>query len=405
MIDPKTFGAVIFRLRKRVGYTQASLAEKLNLSDKTVCKWENGLGFPDITQLPALAHLLGVTVDYLFSEQNIGIAIAGNMIADSVKSIRVFPQVGMLTNIESSKLAIGGCAPNTATDLAVIDGTLPVSVYGRVGDDENGNFMLSKLKGKGIDVSGVSISTKTPTSYCDVMSLPTSERTFFQFSGANAEFSPEDVEISTLGCKIFHIGYILLLDRFDAPDAEYGTVMARFLHSLQKQGIKTSIDAVSSTRTEDYAEKLRPAFAYSDYVIINEIECCNTWNLDSRRADGTLDVDAVRLAMEKTLACGVAEKVIVHAKEGGFCLSSNGDFTMLGSLIIPREEIRGSVGAGDAFCAGCLYALYHGYSDLEMLKFASAAAACNLFAENSVDGMRSKKEIEKLSEQYERRSI
>lgn len=405
MIDPKTFGALIFRLRKRAGYTQASLAEKLNLSDKTVCKWENGLGFPDITQLPALAHLLGVTVDCLFSEQNVGIAIAGNMIADSVKSIRVFPQVGMLTNIESSKLAIGGCAPNTATDLAVIDGTLPVSVYGRVGDDENGNFMLSKLKSRGIDVSGVLISDKTPTSFCDVMSLPTSERTFFSFSGANAEFSPEDVDVAALSCKIFHIGYILLLDRFDAPDAEYGTVMARFLHSLQKQGIKTSIDAVSSTRTEDYAEKLRPAFAYADYVIINEIECCNAWNLDPRLPDGTPNEATIREAMEKTMACGVSEKVIVHLKEGGYCLDATGAFTKVGSLKIPREEIRGSVGAGDAFCAGCLYALYHGYSDPEMLQFASAAAACNLFAENSVDGMRSKKEIEKLCEQYERRAL
>lgn len=404
-MDPKTFGALILRLRKRAGYTQASLAEKLNLSDKTVCKWENGLGYPDITQLPALAHLLGITVDSLLSEQNVGIAIAGNMIADSVKSIRVFPKVGMLTNIESSKLAIGGCVPNTATDLAVIDSTLPVSVYGRVGDDGNGSFMLSKLKGKGIDVSGVSISTQTPTSFCDVMSLPTSERTFFQFSGANAEFSPEDVDVSTLSCKIFHIGYILLLDKFDAPDAEYGTAMARFLHTLQKQGIKTSIDAVSSTRIEDYAEKLRPAFAYSDYVIINEIECCNAWGLNPRNEDGSLNEDAIRTAMEKTMACGVSEKVVVHLKEGGFCLSSNGEFTKLGSLKIPQEDIRGSVGAGDAFCAGCLYALYHGYSDLEMLKFASAAAACNLFAENSVDGMRSKKEIEKLSEQYERRTI
>ena len=105
------------------------------------------------------------------------------------------------------------------------------------------------------------------------------------------------------------------------------------------------------------------------------------------------------------MACGVLEKVIVHAKEAGFCLNVDGTFTSLGSLRIPREEIRGSVGAGDAFCAGCLYAIYHDYPDLEMLSFASASAACNLFAENSVDGMRSKKEIEKLSEQYERRSI
>jgi hypothetical protein len=40
-----------------------------------------------------------------------------------------------------------------------------------------------------------------------------------------------------------------------------------------------------------------------------------------------------------------------------------------------------------------------------MLKFASAAAACNLFSENSVDGMRNKKEIKKLAERFDRREI
>ena len=74
------------------------------------------------------------------------------------------------------------------------------------------------------------------------------------------------------------------------------------------------------------------------------------------------------------------------------------------SLRIPKEEIKGSVGAGDAFCAGCLYGIYNGFSDRQTLEFASAAAACNLFAANSVDGMRSKNEILQIAEQYERRT-
>ena len=69
---------------------------------------------------------------------------------------------------------------------------------------------------------------------------------------------------------------------------------------------------------------------------------------------------------------------------------------------IPKEEIKGSVGAGDAFCAGCLYGLYNHYSDKQILEFASAAAACNLFAANSVDGMKNKREILQMSETYQR---
>lgn len=75
------------------------------------------------------------------------------------------------------------------------------------------------------------------------------------------------------------------------------------------------------------------------------------------------------------------------------------------SLKIPSEDICGSVGAGDAFCAGALYGLYSGFDDKQILKFASAAAACSLFAANSVDGMRSRREILEIADKYERLKI
>jgi hypothetical protein len=68
------------------------------------------------------------------------------------------------------------------------------------------------------------------------MSLPSGERTFFSYGGANNEFAPEHIDISELKCKILHIGYILLLDSFDAKDDEYGTVMARFLKAVKEKG-------------------------------------------------------------------------------------------------------------------------------------------------------------------------
>lgn len=403
-MNTKIFGATLASLRKKKGYTQADLAEMLGLSNKTVSKWENGKGYPDIVVLPMLAKLLDVTVDDMLSEKKRGITIAGNFMVDLVKNIDRFPPQGMLSNILSVKRAVGGCGPNTATDLSVIDNTLPVSAIGRVGDDEDGRFLLTSLQKHGVDISGVRVSDTSRTSFSDVMSLPTGERTFFSFRGANAEFSPTDISAADLACNLFHIGYILLLDRFDEDDKEYGTVMARFLHQLQERGIKTSIDVVSNS-TGDYAKKIIPALSYADYVIINEVEVCNVWGENPRHEDGTINVSAILRAMKKTMACGVREKVVIHAKEAGFCLSADGSFTKLGSLKIPSEMIEGSVGAGDAFCAGCLYAIYNDYSDEQMLTFASAAAACNLFSENSVDGMRNQKEIWKLADSYERYPI
>ena len=404
-MNAKMIGATISVLRKRSGLTQAELAEKLNISNKTISKWENGQGYPDITYLPMISKLLGVSVDDLLVDKKSGITVAGNMILDVVKSIDKYPEQGMLAYVSSSKRAIGGCAPNTATDLAVIDSTLPVSVIGRVGDDEYGRFLVDKLRSKGIDVSDVIVSSGADTSFTDVMSLPTGERTFFNAKGANAIFAPEDIDITSLRCKIFHIGYILLLDKFDELDEEYGTAMARFLSGVSSMGIKTSVDVVSSSNAEEYETKILPVMPYTDYLIINETEICTIWGYDPRKEDGSIDVDTVKLAMEKTMAAGVREKVIIHAKEACFCLDKSGEFTKLGSLKIPKELIAGSVGAGDAFCAGSLYGIYNGYSDMEILKFASESAACSLFADNSVDGMKNKKEIMKLGEKYERREV
>ena len=80
------------------------------------------------------------------------------------------------------------------------------------------------------------ISRTALTGFSDVMSvIATGERTFFHHRGANAEFSPSDIDLSQLNCKMLHIGYILLLDRFDAPHTEHGTVMASFLRDAQER--------------------------------------------------------------------------------------------------------------------------------------------------------------------------
>ena len=333
-----------------------------------------------------------------------GIAVAGNIIVDIVKNVDSYPKLGMLANIRSLAPAIGGCVPNVAIDLKKMDPALPVKALGKVGSDDYGQLLLKGMAAQNINTAGVIVTSEAPTSFTDVMSLAGGERTFFHARGANALFCPEDIDPAQLHCDLLHIGYILLLDKFDADDPEYGTAMARFLQQVQKAGIKTSIDAVSDS-SGDFPKKVIPALPYCDYVIINEIECCSIWALEPRKADGSLDVAVLRRAMDKTLAQGVKEKVIVHSKEAGFCLNKDGRFTAVPSLQIPSQEIKGSVGAGDAYCAGCLYGIYTGLSDREMLEFASAAAACNLFAENAVDGMRSRQQILEVSQTYKRYSL
>ena len=52
-------GAIIKELREKHHLTQAELAEKINVSDKTVSKWETAKGYPDISLLEPIAKVLG----------------------------------------------------------------------------------------------------------------------------------------------------------------------------------------------------------------------------------------------------------------------------------------------------------------------------------------------------------
>ena len=62
-----SIGKTIAELRKAKGWTQVELAEKLGVSDKAVSKWESEGGFPEITQLPVLASIFDVSIDYLMT--------------------------------------------------------------------------------------------------------------------------------------------------------------------------------------------------------------------------------------------------------------------------------------------------------------------------------------------------
>lgn len=67
-MNKELFSKKIMRLRKKYHLTQQELADKLNISNKTVSRWETGESYPDIELLPLLAQIFHVSVDYLLSD-------------------------------------------------------------------------------------------------------------------------------------------------------------------------------------------------------------------------------------------------------------------------------------------------------------------------------------------------
>lgn len=337
--------------------------------------------------------------------QRAGIAIAGNILVDLVKEIDRYPEKGMLANIIKVSRSVGGCVPNTAINLAKMKSNIPIWAIGRAGEDEPGHFAVEQLKAEGINTEGVVFSQGESTSFSDAMTvLKTGERTFFHYRGANKTFGPGDVNLDRLNCRILHIGYILLLDSFDGEDEEYGTVMARFLHDVQERGIETSIDVVSDSSGE-FARKVTPALKYCDYAIMNEIEGCAVSGLEPRDKSGKLLVENIRKTLEQFMKIGVKKRAVIHCPEAGFCMDRDMGFCMVPSYRLPAGYIKGSVGAGDAFCAGCLHEIYQGSAPDAMLEYAAAAAAANLSRADAVSGMREEEELRKMAENWEKQKI
>lgn len=66
-MEEHNVGRLIATLRKSKGWTQVELAEKLQVSDKTISKWESGAGLPEISQFPTMSKLFDVSIDYLMT--------------------------------------------------------------------------------------------------------------------------------------------------------------------------------------------------------------------------------------------------------------------------------------------------------------------------------------------------
>lgn len=68
-MSSKSLGEMISSLRKEKNMTQNDLAEKMNVTDKAVSKWERNLSCPDVNSIPKLAEILGVSVNELLNAQ------------------------------------------------------------------------------------------------------------------------------------------------------------------------------------------------------------------------------------------------------------------------------------------------------------------------------------------------
>ena len=69
-MEHKSMGQIISTLRREKGMTQKEIADRLNITDKAVSKWERDLAYPDTQTIPKLAEILGISVEELLNAKS-----------------------------------------------------------------------------------------------------------------------------------------------------------------------------------------------------------------------------------------------------------------------------------------------------------------------------------------------
>lgn len=317
-----------------------------------------------------------------------GLLAGGNWIVDHVKIIDAYPDLEQVGYILGQQVGTGGAPYNLLVGLARLGVDFPLAGAGLVGKDPEGQGILEHCRRLRIDTRWLRATGNAPTAFTEVLTVQaTGQRTFLHLRGANARWRGEDLDFNRCKARIFHLGYLLLLEALDAPDRQHGTRAAALLNTAQKAGLKTSVDVISEDR-DRYAQVVVPALKYADYCFLNEWEAARTTGFKTRQSDGRIDPVALRHAAGALLQMGVRELVVIHYPEGGFARTRKGEDVWQPALQIPARSLAGTVGAGDAFCAGVLLGLHEGWELSQCLRTGVCVAAACLGDTTSTGGIK-----------------
>jgi sugar/nucleoside kinase (ribokinase family) len=334
-----------------------------------------------------------------------GILAGGSWLIDHVKIIDQYPALDGVCYIEGKQTTANGGSPyNLLTDLSLLKASFSLEAVGLVGNDSDGEFIIEDLKKRAVDVSQMYRTDEAPTSFTDVFSEKASgRRTFFHQKGTNALVDESHFDFAQSEAKIFHLGYLLLLDHLDLIGEDGLTGSARLLKRAGEAGFLTSVDVVSEDSSR-VPEVVLPTLPYVDFLVINEFEAGRITGI-STHSEGGPYWQGIEKAAEELLESGVRQWVVIHFPEGALAKNKEGEVIRSGSLNIPKSFNVGSSGAGDAFAAGVLYGIHEEMPMVKCLEIAVCSAAMCLSHPTTSFGLKSLPECLELIERFGLREV
>lgn len=277
----------------------------------------------------------------------------GILVADLVAyPVEKLPEKGKLVLAQRMQLSTGGGAANTSVGLKKLG--IDVALIGRVGADDLGDFIINKFNEAGLNTAGIKRDPETGTCSSMVLAHPDGERSFIYYHGANANLKAEDVDFSLLeGCKIFHVGYALILPSFDGRPA------GELLKKIQQRGCLTVVDTAWDHEGK-WMAALEPYLPYTDVFLpsLNEAQMLSGKEEPPEIAQFFLDA-------------GVKIVGIKLGARGSYVRSQKEEIWAPPFKVNPID----TTGAGDAFVAGFIAALVKGWPLEQVARFANAVGA------------------------------
>jgi sugar/nucleoside kinase (ribokinase family) len=300
----------------------------------------------------------------------------GNVVVDVlVHPVDRLPPKGGLSLVQDIRLALGGCASNTAAALAKMGGAVALSA--KVGRDSLGDFALSELEKAGVDITQVLRCPKTPTGSTAVLVDSKAQRSFLHSVAANAELTRSDVGPHLLeDFGYLHIGGYFLFPGLD------GAPMGKLLREAQRKGLVTSLDTAWDIEGR-WMKALAPCLPHLDYFLPSEREV--------RHLMGRM---SLRSAAEKFLRLGARCVVIKLGEKGAYLRHSAGWETTH-----PARKVRAvdTTGAGDCFCAGFIKGMTERRSLPDCLSLGCAAGSLAVQVLGATEGIRSWSQVRRAT--------
>ena len=316
-----------------------------------------------------------------------GVLCAGTIVVDVGKLIDAYPAPEHLATIEQVSLSTGGPGLNMAVDLAQLGVTFPIGMAGVVGDDPHGEFVLAELRQRGIDTTGVRTEPGAVTSFTDAMvERHGGRRTFFHHRGANDLFDAATLDFA--GARILHAGAPGIHAVMDMPTPDGGNGWSSLLRRARAAGLHTNLELVDLSAGR-MAEVAAPCLPHLDSLIINELEAGALTGIAAPVAgpDAAVDWPAIEKMALRLIERGVSKLAVVHFPAGCVAAAPGGRTWRQGSVRMPREEVRSTTGAGDAFAAGVVLGLHEGWMVEQCLKLGVASAAACVRSTHTSNGI------------------